>query len=625
MSVSNSRCLVCKMILNVSSYVNIFRTSLPRNGELLANFISKVLCTTFPELNDSYICSQCYNLFQMLEQAQNTVLNIRCEILKIYCAAKKRKSMKQVINNDRNPTTSTVSKTNKLTLNNANEYSKEEPNLQCFQIKESDKQQCVQDKITNQATNVSNLNYAIETAEKSKVPKQNLADSDEEVSTSNYDNNSHNNLKKEQVLRNDTICNSIALITDNRVYDVSSSKVNARTLDSNTEGRNCFSLIDSEGEVKTSIKTNSLFSDNKLEVQNITASVELKWKELDESATELKENTECKTVLIVDRIKVPVKSEKTSKFNLKSLNYSCSICGKKWRTPAELKIHIKTHSSLKPYMCEKCGQAYKHKHALEIHVGMHNGINPFQCNFCSKSFSQKIALMRHLPMHTGETRYQCELCGKRFIHHTSYNMHKLSHSGKKSYKCHICDLSLLSTSHLKRHVRAHTGEKPYTCTLCGKRFAERYNLIAHQKVHYPFENKIKKTNETRYQCNHCNLVFEQKHSLHDHLKQHTDINDKSDLENSYSVSLLQPESNELSKNVNSKNNMLHQPRIQISQSESKHTDNQKKFLFLQNPVSKVDESSFTVTFNNQEVPMESTNYNASLQVIIEPTDNINFK
>jgi uncharacterized Zn-finger protein len=163
--------------------------------------------------------------------------------------------------------------------------------------------------------------------------------------------------------------------------------------------------------------------------------------------------------------------------------YKCHQCLKTWRTSAELKNHLSSHSKERPYVCEICGQAYKRQQALKIHVGMHKGINPFTCIYCNKSFTQKGALVRHIPIHTGELPFQCDLCGKRFVHHTSFNMHRLSHTGQKSYKCDICGLLLMSGSHLKRHVRVHTGEKKFSCNTCGKKFAEKYNLAVHEKLH----------------------------------------------------------------------------------------------------------------------------------------------
>ncbi|XP_015432424.1 PREDICTED: zinc finger protein 226-like [Dufourea novaeangliae] len=585
MPTSNTFCLVCNINLNASSCINIFCTSLPNDGELLANFISKVLCIALPELSNPYICSQCYNLFQMLEQAQKTVLNIRCEILKIYCATERRKSIKASVHNGAGLNTNIVLEKNKVDVSCGTEYLKEGSNLQSFQIEELVKQQYVQDKVTNPIIHLPNLecDINIKPVGESEDLKRNITDCNEIDDISSNDYSSRNNMKKKDIVQNGMVCNLVPLTNDNNIYNISPQ----------------VGVVNSGNELKSLVKTNSILSDNKLQVQNITESIDLKWKEIDENVTGVKENTEITTVLKVDQLDVPIKSGKSSKYNIKSMKYSCSTCGKKWKTSTELKTHVKTHSSLKPYMCEKCGQAYKHKHALEIHIGMHNGINPFQCNFCNKCFTQKGALMRHLPMHTGEMPYQCELCGKRFIHHTSYNMHKLSHSGKKSHKCHMCDLYLFSTSHLKRHMRAHTGEKPYSCTLCGKRFAERYNLLAHQKIHDPFDDKTKKTNESRFQCDCCNLVFEQKQCLNDHIKQqHVTTDDESDLKKSYTVFSVQPESNELSRGVDSEDNILQQTWIQMNRSKLENVGNQTKFVFLQNPLSEINETSFGVTFND---------------------------
>ncbi|XP_076242363.1 uncharacterized protein LOC143184195 isoform X2 [Calliopsis andreniformis] len=591
----------------------------------VSNLLCLVLRVAISEIHNSYVCIQCYNLFQMLEQAQKTVSNIRCEILKIYRATERRRNVKQSTNNDTNVNLCTKAALEeiKLHVSNNEEELKEKPNFQVIQIEEMVKQQCIQDKLTSQIINLPNKDcdiYAKTIIDSKRNIKKKAIDCNETENAKSFDySNNYINVKNDEILGNNVLHNSIAITNDNNLFNISSSQANIQTLKLHIEKEDCVSLTDSEKNKSGDfIKINPIFCNNKLQVQSIEQSVDFKWKEAERNISE--ENTESALASKIDQTKVPIKSRKVPKCNLKPLKYSCSTCGKKWKTSAELKTHIKTHSTLRPYMCEKCGQVYKHKHALEIHVGMHNGVNPFQCSFCNKCFTQKGALMRHLPIHTGEMPYQCELCGKRFIHHTSYNMHKLSHSGKKSYKCNMCDLSLLSTSHLKRHMRAHTGEKPYSCTLCGKRFAERYNLLAHQKIHDPFENKTKKANEISYQCNHCNLVFEQKESLNDHMKSHIEINNESNVKKTYSVMSIQSETNELSKKVNSDHSALQETWIQMNRSKTDAIDNETKFILLQNPLPEIDDSSFTVTFNDQKVSMESTNYDTNLQVIIEPSN-----
>ncbi|CAL7937794.1 unnamed protein product [Xylocopa violacea] len=613
MPMPNIFCLVCDISINISSSINIFSTSFPCHRELLVNFVSRVLRTATSDLQNPYICSQCYNLFQMLEQAQKTVLNIRCEILKIYCATERRKSIKQSINNDTKLSLSINMPFDEQKLNCNDENLRGKINSQTTQVEKLIQQQCVQDNIANQNINILNADYVSNSKiamELKKHFKKKLADYNEEDNVKSFDyNNSHNEIKKDDIFNSDKLHNSVELISENNMYNINTPQVNTYALKVHVGEQNFVSLIDSKKcDPKNSVKTDSIFSKNKLQVQNI----DLEWKEKNEN----RENT---TVPNDNKMKIPSKLGKTVKYNIKSLKYSCSTCNKRWRTSTELKTHMKTHSTLRPYMCEKCGQAYKQKRALEIHVGMHNGINPFQCNFCSKCFTQKGALRRHLPMHTGEMPYQCELCGKRFIHHTSYKMHRLSHSGKKSYKCHMCDLSLLSTSHLKRHMRVHTGERPYSCTVCGKRFAERYNLFAHQKIHDPVESKVKKIKGTQYQCNHCNLIFEQKKNLNDHMKHHCNVNE-TDLEKSQCTVENGMETHKLSKKIESEHVVLQETWIQMNRPKLDIIDNQTRFVLLQNTIPKTDENSFAVTFSDQKVSLESTNYNTNLQVIIEPTN-----
>lgn len=609
MPMSNISCTICDTKIDPSSSINIFSTSFPRQGELLVNFVSRVLRVAISELQNPYICLQCYNLFQMLEQAQKTVLNIRCEILKIYRATERRKNLKQSINNS----TKLNIELGEEKLNNSDGNFEKVLNLQRnSQIEEIVQKQCVQNNIVSQNISISNTDCAINnkiTMKSKKHLKKETVGYNEANSIKSFEyNNICNDIKKNEILKDDIFNSSVALTNDSNVCNINSQE-SVHTLKIHVREKNCISLLDSEIESENSAKAE--FPDNRLQIGNI----DFKWKKVNENITEIKENTKD---IAADQVNIPVKPIKIPKSDLKPLKYSCPTCDKKWKTSAELKTHIKTHSSLRPYMCEKCGQAYKHKHALEIHIGMHNGINPFQCNFCNKCFTQKGALMRHLPMHTGEMPYQCEVCGKRFIHHTSYNMHRLSHSGKKSYKCQMCDLSLLSTSHLKRHMRVHTGEKPYSCIVCGKRFAERYNLLAHQKVHGPVENKTKKVKEIQLQCNHCNLMFEEKKSLNDHMKYHSNMNNESNLKQSQCTILqVESEDHELSKKINSEDGVLEETWIQMNRSKLDIIDNQTRFVLLQSPLSQIDEN-FAVTFSDQKVSLESTNYNTNLHVIIEP-------
>lgn len=88
-------CLMCDTAVTDSFSVNIYTTVSQHNGEPLVNLAAQVLRPSTLEFHSVYLCLHCYKLFRMLEEAQYTVANIRCEILKVYGRNRKEKAVKR--------------------------------------------------------------------------------------------------------------------------------------------------------------------------------------------------------------------------------------------------------------------------------------------------------------------------------------------------------------------------------------------------------------------------------------------------------------------------------------------------------------------------------------------------
>lgn len=716
MGMPDSYCVICNTNVDVSSCVNIFYTSLPHNGELLASFALRELRPTTSNLHSSYICPRCYKLFQMLEQAQWTVTNIRCEILKVYQSGEKKKFVRRMLTNNTDyllhntqilEGIQTTKRDIDQTINglkniaditstsfmqdvsleqisqtfNANMTTNNIKNIELIDTKDIFKEEIDIDSknLDNIHSNIrsnnncnmeyknsNNVNKNIKTEIHNKTIDLNVKILENDFHKSILTNNS---IEERNITEQETSYNQCKFCSESfKTYDelnvhllkhndiqlyqcskckevfTSISLANTHASKVHVEDQDCVNIlpVSYKNEIGHFLNDVSFFPQNNVETLKSNT---FEHTEINKNISEIKDNSACITEnkfaesneinSMDEKSKINLnsaswKSGRISKYSLKPLKYTCPTCNKKWRTSAELKTHIKSHSNIRPYMCEKCGQAYKHKHALEIHIGMHNGINPFQCSFCKKCFTQKGALMRHLPMHTGETPYQCELCGKRFVHHTSYNMHALSHTGKKSYQCHVCDLSLLSTSHLKRHMRVHTGEKPYSCMLCGKRFAERYNLLAHQKIHNTSETTAKDIVKLQNMCNQCNSLYQKGHTCNEHTKvQCNSDNNITTTENvsNYNCNLqsleqsklykLQNKNQQNLKNISSDNNKTW---VEINQSKLNCTSNETEFVLLQDSLSQGDATPVTITFNDHKMSVGNKNYNTSLKIIIESSN-----
>uniref|UniRef100_A0A3B4AF83 C2H2-type domain-containing protein n=1 Tax=Periophthalmus magnuspinnatus TaxID=409849 RepID=A0A3B4AF83_9GOBI len=184
---------------------------------------------------------------------------------------------------------------------------------------------------------------------------------------------------------------------------------------------------------------------------------------------------------------------------------SCPDCPAKFRWPAKLAVHrFNQHpGSPAPFSseqaiigrsldCNICGKKLNSSANLRLHRLSHFAVGPgrpgkrpkaHQCPVCGKQFVSSSGVALHQRVHTGERPFPCQVCGKRFRQNTHLREHLRTHSGERPFTCEVCHKSFIQSMHLAEHRRTHTGERPHVCPLCGKAFKTFSNLRSHKKTH----------------------------------------------------------------------------------------------------------------------------------------------
>lgn len=162
---------------------------------------------------------------------------------------------------------------------------------------------------------------------------------------------------------------------------------------------------------------------------------------------------------------------------------------------------MRVHTNDKPFSCSLCGKKFRSNNHLESHLLVYSAERNHACEKCSSKFKTRSNLIQHIKTHEIQQSSKCEKCFKNFIgeEHLRIHIQRIHRHRERQHFWVFCSTEFHKSKDLQIHIRSHTKEKPYSSKICLKGFFEVTGLYSHIRRGH--------TNEKYYSCESCKEAF----------------------------------------------------------------------------------------------------------------------